>query len=82
MTGTPPRRGWVARRLQNTGVCRLPPRGRNLAADPRWAVHLESGDDVVVVEGRPEVAQAPWLPSSRSRWVFRDGEPVPAHPAG
>ena len=26
-------------------------KGRNLARDPRVAVHLESGDDVVIVEG-------------------------------
>jgi len=29
-------------------------KGRNLAADPRVVVHLESGDDVVVVEGSAE----------------------------
>jgi len=28
--------------------------GRNLARDPRVAVHLESGDDVVILEGRVE----------------------------
>ncbi len=29
-------------------------KGRNLAADPRVVVHLESGDDVVILEGRVE----------------------------
>ncbi len=30
-------------------------KGRNLSADPRIAVHLESGDEVVIIEGRVEV---------------------------
>jgi nitroimidazol reductase NimA-like FMN-containing flavoprotein (pyridoxamine 5'-phosphate oxidase superfamily) len=38
-------------------------KARNLAADPRLAVHLESGDDVVIVHGMAEdlghPAQAP-----------------------
>ncbi|MDP2327460.1 MAG: pyridoxamine 5'-phosphate oxidase family protein [Dehalococcoidia bacterium] len=29
--------------------------GRNLARDPRIAVHLESGDDTVILEGRVQV---------------------------
>jgi PPOX class probable F420-dependent enzyme len=29
-------------------------KGRNLARDPRVVVHLESGDDVVILEGRVE----------------------------
>lgn len=29
-------------------------KGRNLARDPRVAIHLESGDEVVIVEGRAE----------------------------
>ncbi|GMU40394.1 MAG: hypothetical protein AMXMBFR23_12600 [Chloroflexota bacterium] len=32
--------------------------GRNLARDPRIAVHLESGDDTVILEGRVEVVTA------------------------
>jgi hypothetical protein len=32
-------------------------KGRNLARDPRVAVHLESGDEVVILEG--EVEEAP-----------------------
>jgi pyridoxine/pyridoxamine 5'-phosphate oxidase len=30
-------------------------KGRNLAANPRLVVHLESGDDVVIIEGIAEV---------------------------
>jgi PPOX class probable F420-dependent enzyme len=30
-------------------------KGRNLARDPRVVVHLESGDDVVILEGEIEV---------------------------
>jgi len=31
--------------------------GRNLARDPRISVHLESGDDTVILEGRVEVIE-------------------------
>ena len=34
-------------------------KARNLAADPRVVVHLESGDDVVIVRGTAEDAGAP-----------------------
>jgi pyridoxine/pyridoxamine 5'-phosphate oxidase len=30
-------------------------KGRNMARDPRVVIHLESGDDVVVLEGRVEL---------------------------
>lgn len=30
-------------------------KGRNLAANPELVVHLESGDDVVILEGRSEL---------------------------
>ncbi|MDA0271227.1 MAG: pyridoxamine 5'-phosphate oxidase family protein [Chloroflexi bacterium] len=33
--------------------------GRNLARDPRISVHLESGDDVVILEGRVELTIPP-----------------------
>ena len=33
------------------GTNRISRKGRNLAADPRVVVHLESGDDVVIFEG-------------------------------
>jgi PPOX class probable F420-dependent enzyme len=32
-------------------------KGRNLARDPRCLMHLESGDDVVILEGRAERAE-------------------------
>lgn len=32
-------------------------KGRNLARDPRVAIHLESGDEVVILEGRVEPMQ-------------------------
>jgi hypothetical protein len=34
-------------------------KARNLAADPRVVVHLESGDDVVIVRGTAEDAGTP-----------------------
>ena len=34
-------------------------KARNLAADPRVVVHLESGDDVVIVRGTAEDAGSP-----------------------
>lgn len=34
-------------------------KGRNLAADPRLAVHLESGDEVAVLEGTAAPAAVP-----------------------
>ena len=34
-------------------------KGKNLARDPRVVAHLESGDEVVVLEGEVEVAAAP-----------------------
>jgi hypothetical protein len=40
-------------------------KGRNLAADPRLVVHLESGDEVVILEG--EVSVEPLAPDLHSR---------------
>jgi hypothetical protein len=37
-------------------------KGRNLAAEPRVVVHLESGDDVVIVEGTVEIRQGADVP--------------------
>lgn len=37
------------------GCARSSRKARNLAADPRVTVHLESGDEVVILEGRVEV---------------------------
>jgi hypothetical protein len=36
------------------GTSRSSRKGRNLARDPRCVVHLESGDDVVILEGEVE----------------------------
>lgn len=36
-------------------------KGRNLAANPDLVVHLESGDDVVILEGRAEEVADPSL---------------------
>jgi hypothetical protein len=36
------------------GTSRSSRKGRNLARDPRCVVHLESGDEVVILEGRVE----------------------------
>jgi Pyridoxamine 5'-phosphate oxidase len=33
-------------------------KGRNLARDPRVVIHLESGDDVVILEGEVEPAES------------------------
>ncbi len=44
---------WMADRLCfSTDVASV--KGRNIAHDPRVTVHLESGDDVVIVEGVAE----------------------------
>jgi PPOX class probable F420-dependent enzyme len=56
-------------------------KGRNLAADPRVVVHLESGDDVVVVEGVVEIVRGAGVPASFSddyqkKYAFRP-EPGP-----
>jgi hypothetical protein len=37
------------------GVGRSSRKGRHLTANPRTVVHLESGDDVVIVEGRADI---------------------------
>jgi PPOX class probable F420-dependent enzyme len=34
-------------------------KGRNLARDPRIVIHLESGDDTVILEGEVEVSRDP-----------------------
>jgi PPOX class probable F420-dependent enzyme len=41
------------------GTGRESVKGRNLARDPRCVVHLDSGDDVVILEGRVEREPAP-----------------------
>src|ERR1700748_2060743 len=51
---------WLAGALW-FGTGRVSIKGRNLARDPRAVVHLESGDDVVVLEGEVE------LPAERDK---------------
>lgn len=58
-------------------------KGRNLAANPLIAVHLESGDDVVIIEGIVEEVDDPSLLSEfadtyEAKYKFR---PDPANPA-
>lgn len=48
--------------------------GRNLARDPRIAVHLESGDDTVILEGRVEVIVPP--AGFISRYNTKYGQPA------
>ena len=60
--GCPARRPGVGGgdRCNPVPVQRAPHRqGRNLAADPRVVVHLESGEDVVIVRGTAEDLGAP-----------------------
>jgi PPOX class probable F420-dependent enzyme len=50
--------------------------GRNVAHDPRVSVHLESGDDVVIIEGTvAEVAEADvlerWVEAYDAKYAFR-----------
>jgi PPOX class probable F420-dependent enzyme len=51
-------------------------KGRNLRRDPRVVAHLESGDDVVVLEGtvaevtEPDVL-APWVDAYEEKYSFR-----------
>ena len=51
-------------------------KGRNLAADPRLVVHLESGSDVVVVEGdavreREAAALATFVEAYETKYAWR-----------
>lgn len=41
-------------------------KGRNIARDPEIVIHLESGDDVVVLEGRVEVLSGAAVPAGFS----------------
>ncbi|MCX6022842.1 MAG: pyridoxamine 5'-phosphate oxidase family protein [Chloroflexi bacterium] len=45
-------------------------KGRNLAVNPRVAVHLESGDDVVILEGTAERLKNDAVPSEFSNAYF------------
>ena len=59
-------------------------KGRNLAARAEVAVHLESGDDVVILEGRAEVVTDPGLlerfrDAYETKYEFRPDPGNPAH---
>jgi len=56
-------------------------KGRNLAAGPRVVVHLESGDEVVIVEGRAEVVPLDDAVAAayEAKYAFR---PEPGSPDG
>jgi hypothetical protein len=41
------------------GTDRASVKARNLASNPTLVVHLESGDDVVILEGTPEIVASP-----------------------
>ena len=56
-------------------------KGRNLARDPRAVVHLESGDDVVILEGDVEVCRdadvlAPVFDAYEQKYDHRPGAPA------
>lgn len=48
-------------------------KGQNLAHDPRVVVHLESGDEVVILEGRAEAAEldVPIADGYEAKYGFR-----------
>jgi hypothetical protein len=61
-------------------------KARNLAANPAVVVHLESGDDVVVLEGAVEVVEGeePAEPVNRAYerkygWRAEPGDPAPLY---
>ena len=58
------------------GTSRASRKGRNLAADPRVVVHLESGDEVVILEGEVEDApiDGPLADEYERKYAMRPGE--------
>jgi general stress protein 26 len=50
--------------------------GRNLARDPRVSVHLESGDDVVMLDGVVEVVKGSAAPADVDA-VYKQKYPMP-----
>ena len=58
------------------GTSRASRKGRNLAADPRVVVHLESGDEVVILEGRVQETEidAPLADAYERKYAMRPGE--------
>ncbi|MBI3978232.1 MAG: pyridoxamine 5'-phosphate oxidase family protein [Chloroflexi bacterium] len=58
-------------------------KGRNLAARPEVVVHLESGDDVVILEGAVEAVREPselarFADAYEAKYAFRPHVDVPA----
>ena len=56
-------------------------KGRNLARDPRVVVHLESGDELVVLEGRVEEIELEERIADAYEEKY-DYRPSPGHPEG
>lgn len=52
-------------------------KGRNLAHDPRVVIHLESGDEVVIIEGEAEriALDANIADAYEAKYAFRPEEP-------
>lgn len=71
---------WVGGRLW-FGTSPEAVKARNLAADPRVSVHLESAEDCVILEGTVEVVPVADLPPGvavryAAKYVLPDGTPV------
>jgi general stress protein 26 len=71
---------WLGGRI-HFGGGRETRKARNLAANPDAVVHLESGDDVVIVEGTAEEVTDPSLQDSvddayEAKYGIRHGTPV------
>ena len=66
---------WLGEALR-FGTSRASRKGRNLAADPRVVVHLESGDEVVILEGDVEEAtiDASVADAYERKYAMRPGE--------
>jgi hypothetical protein len=64
------------------GTDRRSRKARNIASNPAMAVHLESGDEVVIVEGRAEeVAGGPALSQVDKAYAEKYGMGLSGHPA-
>jgi len=71
---------WIERTFY-FGTDRRSRKGKNLAKQPAIAVHLESGDDVVIVEGvAAQVTGAPVLAAVDEAYNSKYGMRVVGHP--